>query len=68
MDLIDAALRCKKPDGRFGYVSPTYAQAKDVAWGYFRRFIQPFPEVEERCNEDLEGGARIRARQRPHRA
>ena len=29
MDLIDAALRCTKQDGRFSYISPTYTQSKD---------------------------------------
>jgi phage terminase large subunit len=30
MDLIDAALRCTKPNPRFAYIAPYYAQAKDV--------------------------------------
>jgi hypothetical protein len=30
MDLIDAALRCKKVDGRFSYISPTYRALSSV--------------------------------------
>ena len=63
MDLIDAALRCKKPDGRFGYVSPTYAQAKDTVFNYLKRFTANIPGVEQR-ESDLSvifpNGARVR--------
>lgn len=45
MDLIDWALRCDKPDGRFGYVAPHWNQAKDVAWLYVKRFTAPIPGV-----------------------
>lgn len=48
MDLIDAALRCKRPDGRFAYVAPTYGQAKDVVWNYLKRFTADIPRVEQR--------------------
>ena len=37
-DLIRSAVRCKLPEPRFAYVAPTYAQAKDVAWGYLKQF------------------------------
>jgi len=43
MDLIDAALRCEKPNGRFGYVAPYYVQAKDVAFGYLKQFALRVP-------------------------
>lgn len=46
MDLVDAALRCEKQDGRFAYVAPYYAQAKDVAWSYLKRFTAAIPGVE----------------------
>ena len=36
--LIDAALRCTKPDGHFGYIAPQFNQAKSVAWNYIKRF------------------------------
>lgn len=62
-DLIDAALRCQKPDPRFAYVAPFYVQAKDVAWGYLKRFTAPIDGVkfnEAELRVDLPNGARIR--------
>jgi hypothetical protein len=63
MDLIDAALRCDKPDGRFAYVAPTYAMAKDISFGYLKRFTTDIPGVEQR-ESDLSvifpNGARVR--------
>ena len=46
MDLIDYALRCDKPNPRFGYLAPFYAQAKDVAWSYIKQYVAPIPNVE----------------------
>lgn len=46
MDLLDAALMCKKPAGRFGYVAPFYVQAKDAAWTYAKRFAMQMPGAE----------------------
>ena len=64
MDLVDAALRCQKPDGRFAYIAPLHVQAKDVAWTYVRKFTGPIPGVEINESElrvDFPGnGARIR--------
>lgn len=37
-DLIDSALRCAQPNGRFGYVAPYYGQAKEAAWQYVLQF------------------------------
>jgi hypothetical protein len=64
MDLVDAALRCAKPEARYGYISPTYTQSKDVAWTYLKRFTADIPGVEQR-ESDLtvvfgHNGARIR--------
>jgi len=62
-DLLDAALRCTKNEGRFAYVAPTYGQAKDVAWSYLRQFTAPIPGVsahETELRVDLPNGARIR--------
>jgi hypothetical protein len=64
MDLVDAALRCQRPDGRYAYISPTYTQSKDVAWAYLKRFTANIPNVEHR-ESDLsvafpQNGARIR--------
>ena len=63
MDVVDAALRCKLPDPRFAYIAPYYAQAKDVAWGYLKRFVSPIPGVtvnESELRVDLPNGGRIR--------
>jgi hypothetical protein len=63
MDLIDAALRCKKPDGRFSYLSPTYTQSKDNAWAYLKRFTADIPGVEQRESDLMvlfPNGSRVR--------
>jgi phage terminase large subunit len=62
-DLIDAALRCERPDGRFAYIAPYFAQAKDVAWNYLKRFAGPVPGVtihEQELRVDFANGARVR--------
>ncbi len=48
MDLIDAALRCTKVDGRFSYVGPTYQQAKATIWMYLKRFTAGIPGIVQR--------------------
>ncbi len=63
MDLVDAALRCKLPEPRFAYVSPFYAQSKDVAWLYLKRFTAPIPGAEANESElrvDFPNGGRVR--------
>lgn len=63
MDLIDDSLRCTKPDPRHAYVAPFYAQAKDVAWTYLKKYTAPIPGVQHNESElrvDLPGGRRIR--------
>lgn len=62
-DLIDAALRCEKPNPRFAYIAPMFAQAKDVAWTYLKQFTQPIPGVavnESELRVDLPNGGRVR--------
>lgn len=63
MDLVDDALRCDKPEGRFAYISPTYTQSKDVAWSYLKSFTAKIPGVEQR-ESDLSvifpNGSRVR--------
>lgn len=44
-DLAKGAATCPLPDGRFAYIAPYYAQAKDVAWAYLKRYTAPFPGV-----------------------
>jgi len=64
MDLVDAALRCTKQEGRFAYVAPFYNQAKDAAWTYAKRFTRLVPGAE--INESelridfAHNGARLR--------
>lgn len=63
MDLIDAALRCQKPNGRFAYIAPFYAQAKDVAWTYVKQFGAMIPGTninESELRLDFPNGARVR--------
>ena len=62
-DLIDAALRCDKPNPRFAYIAPYYAQAKDVAWGYLKQYTAGIPGIstnESELRVDFPTGARIR--------
>lgn len=62
-DVLRAALRTDQQAARYGYVAPTYTQAKAVAWDYVRRYAGPVPGVEFRESElrcDLPNGARIR--------
>lgn len=62
-DLVDAALRSKMKDARFAYIAPYYAQAKDVAWTYLKRFSAGIPEAtinESELRVDYPNGARIR--------
>ncbi|MGL5734706.1 MAG: terminase large subunit domain-containing protein [Beijerinckiaceae bacterium] len=63
LDAIDHALRCAKPDGRYGYIAPYYAQAKDVVWGYVKQYTWQIPGVQVNESElrvDLPTGARLR--------
>lgn len=62
-DLIDAAIRCNKPNPRFAYVAPYFSQAKDVAWGYLKQYTSAIPGAsinESELRVDLPGGRRIR--------
>ena len=61
-DLVARALRLKLQHGRFAYVAPFLAQAKEVAWEYLKRYARP---ATKNVNEselwvELVNGARIR--------
>ena len=43
--LIKAAIECQKPNPRFAYIAPTYAQSKRVAWDYLLEFTRPLGAV-----------------------
>lgn len=63
MDLIDAALRCDKPNPRFAYLAPYYAQAKDVVWSYVKQYAGSIPGTtinESELRVDFPNGARLR--------
>lgn len=64
LDLIDHALRSTKPDPRFAYIAPYYAQAKDVVWAYVKRYAGAIPGVtinESELRVDFpHNGARLR--------
>ena len=62
-DLIDASLKCKLSDPRHAYIAPTYAQAKDIAWTYLKKYTLAIPGAtphESELRIDLPGGRRIR--------
>jgi hypothetical protein len=62
-ELIVRAMECKLLEPHYAYVAPTFAQAKDIAWGYLKRYTQPLPGVEANEAElrvDLPNGGRIR--------
>lgn len=62
-DLVDAAVRDARPDARYAYVAPYYAQAKDIAWEYLKRFASRIPGVsinESELRVDFPHGPRIR--------
>ena len=62
-DLIKRALECVKPSPRFAYIAPTYTQAKDVAWGYLKRYAMCIPGAVASESElwvTLPGDRRIR--------
>src|SRR5258708_22929947 len=50
-DLVDAALRCRKPNPRFAYVAPYFSQAKDVAWGYLKQYTAGIPGAQANESE-----------------
>lgn len=62
-DDIRDALRSPHKDWRGAYIAPYYAQAKDVAWDYAKRFSAPIPGVQFNESElriDYPNGARYR--------
>lgn len=61
-DLIAKALQLRLPHGRYAYVAPFLAQAKEVAWEYLKRFAAPAmaDKNESELWVELVTGARIR--------
>jgi phage terminase large subunit len=61
-DVIARALNLAEPYGRYAYVAPFLAQAKEVAWEYLKRFAGPAlrDKNESELWVELVNGARIR--------
>jgi len=61
-DKIKRAITLSKPYGRYAYVAPFLAQAKEVAWEYLKRYAQPIisDKNEGELWVELLNGARIR--------
>lgn len=62
-DLLRSALTTERDDWRGAYIAPYYGQAKDVAWGYLKRYAGVVPGVEfseVELRADFPNGSRIR--------
>ena len=62
MELLTRALATSKESARYGYISPYYAQSKQVAWDYLKAFSA---DVAVKTNEselwvELVNGSRVR--------
>jgi len=61
-DTIRRAIAENKPDARYAYIAPFYAQAKNIAWDYLLKFAKP-AIVKANQSElwvELVNGAKIR--------
>jgi len=61
-DIIARGLQLTLPHGRYAYVAPFLAQAKEVAWEYLKRFALPATKDKNEAElwVELLNGARIR--------
>ena len=62
-DLLRRALTTERDDWRGAYIAPYYGQAKDVAWGYLKKYAGVVPGVqfsEVELRADFANGSRIR--------
>jgi phage terminase large subunit len=63
LDLIDAAINCRRERPRFAYIAPLLKQAKSVAWDYLRSYGMRIPGArvhESELRLDLPNGAQVR--------
>jgi phage terminase large subunit len=46
-ETIKAALQNTRvfPPPRYAYIGPSFAQTKDLVWGYFKHYTQPLPDI-----------------------
>jgi hypothetical protein len=61
--LQKAALTCRKPRPRFGYIAPTYTQGKAIAWDYMKHYASPVPGYlphESELRVDYPNDSRVR--------
>ena len=64
-ELVEGAIGAKRPAARFGYLAPSYAQAKRIAWDSewgVKRFTNPIPGMsyhETEMRVDFPNGSRI---------
>lgn len=49
--LIQKAALCTKESPRFGYLAPTFVQAKDIAWLYLKHYCAPITAMGGKVNE-----------------
>jgi len=49
--LIQRAAVCDAHDPRFGYLAPTFVQAKDIAWLYLKHYSHPIIAMGGKVNE-----------------
>lgn len=57
------ALECKRQRPRFGFIGPTYTQAKAIAWDYLLHYAADVPGVQPRVSElamNYPNGAQVR--------
>lgn len=45
--LIERAVECPFPDGRYAYAAPTYGQAEDITWHYLEQYASKIPGARE---------------------
>src|ERR1035437_11119113 len=60
--LVHACLKDEKPNPRYGYFGPYYAQAEKIAWDYLKAYTRNIPGTtfnEQELRADLPGGRRI---------
>ena len=43
--LVSCAMRCRKPNPRFAYISPYLKQSRQVAWDILKHYSRPIPGV-----------------------
>ncbi len=63
MRLVDAALRCQRERGRYGYIAPLLKQAKGIAWDYLKAYARKVPGTivnEAELWVEFPNGARVR--------